>query len=151
MNAPAGIAHLSRRYRFSASHRLHVESLSPERNREMFGKCNNPYGHGHNYIVQVTIAGPVDAATGMVVNLADLDQFANAELLERFDQTNLNEHAAFANTVPSTENLCRELWGLFQGFVAQHPRTQLKRIRVEETNNNSFDYFGEETASTFAA
>ncbi len=63
-------AHLSRRYHFAASHRLHVDALSPERNREIFGKCNNPFGHGHNYIVEVTLSGPVDAVTGMVTNLS---------------------------------------------------------------------------------
>src|SRR5579875_1597410 len=120
------VAHLSRRYRFSASHRLHVEAFSAERNRQMFGKCNNPYGHGHNYVVQVTIAGPVDPTTGMVVNLADLDQFAAAELLDRFDQTNLNEHDIFACVVPSTENLCKEVWRIFDRFAAQHPHALLK-------------------------
>ncbi len=146
----APVAHLSRRYRFSASHRLHVESLGAERNRELFGKCNNPFGHGHNYTVQVTIAGPVDAATGMVVNLADLDDFAATQLLERFDQSNLNEHEVFANTVPSTENLCEELWRIFERFTAQHPGAELKRIRVEETNNNSFEYFGDRKPHTLA-
>ena len=137
--------HLSRRYRFAASHRLHVDRLGTERNRELFGKCNNPFGHGHNYFVQITVAGPVDAATGMVVNLADIDSFAQRELLDRFDQTNLNEQAAFRELVPSTENLCLELWRIFQGFAAEHAPLQLKRVRVEETNKNAFDYFGEGT------
>ena len=139
------IAHLSRRYRFAASHRLHVEALSPEGNRELFGKCNNPFGHGHNYFVQVTVAGPIDPATGMVVNLADIDAFAGRELLDRFDETNLNQHAAFRERVPSTENLCVELWRIFEPFAAGHAPLQLKRIRVEETNNNAFDYFGQGT------
>lgn len=139
----APIAHLSRRYRFAASHRLHVEALGAERNRELFGKCNNPFGHGHNYFVQVTVAGPVDPATGMVVNLADIDAFAGAELLNRFDERNLNHDSAFRTQVPSTENLCAELWRIFERFTAQHAPVKLVRIRVEETNNNSFDYFGE--------
>jgi 6-pyruvoyltetrahydropterin/6-carboxytetrahydropterin synthase len=136
-------AHLNRRYRFAASHRLHVDALDAERNRELFGKCNNPFGHGHNYTVQVTVAGPVDAQTGMVVNLADLDAFAQAELMDRFDYTNLNTLPAFETTVPSTENLCVELWRIFHAFAAEHAPAQLRRIRVEETNNNAFDYFGE--------
>ena len=139
------VAHLSRRYRFAASHRLHVDALSPEVNRELFGKCNNPFGHGHNYFVQVTVAGPIDPATGMVVNLADIDAFATRELLDRFDETNLNQHEAFREHVPSTENLSLELWRIFEPFAAQHAPLQLKRIRVEETNNNAFDYFGQGT------
>ena len=114
-----------------------------ERNRELFGKCNNPFGHGHNYTVQVTVAGPVDPGTGMVVNLADLDGFAAAEVLACFDGANLNQHPAFQDQVPSTENLCVELWGIFAGFVASRPELRLRRIRVEETRNNAFDYLGD--------
>ncbi len=137
------VAHLSRRYRFSASHRLHVGALGDARNRELFGKCNNPFGHGHNYFVQVTLAGPVDAATGMVVNLADLDAFAATELLACFDLSNLNELPGFRTLVPSTENLCFVLWDIFARFAAQQPPAKLVRLRVEETDNNAFDYFGE--------
>ncbi|MGI4828034.1 MAG: 6-carboxytetrahydropterin synthase [Janthinobacterium lividum] len=136
------IAHLSRRYRFSASHRLHVDRLGVDHNRELFGKCNNPYGHGHNYFVQVTLAGSVNESTGMVVNLADLDAFAQRELLDRFDLTNLNDDEAFRDEVPSTENLCTELWRIFQRFAEQCAPVRLERIRVEETRNNAFDYFG---------
>lgn len=133
------IAHLSRRYRFSASHRLHVDALGPERNRELFGKCNNPFGHGHNYTAQITLSGPVDAATGMLTNLADLDSFAQRELLDRFDHQNLNTLECFRDQVPSTENLAVELWRIFSGY----PHAKLERVRVEETSNNAFDYFGE--------
>ena len=135
------IAHLSRRYRFSASHRLHVDALTPESNRAVFGKCNNPFGHGHNYVAQVTFSGPVDAATGMVTDLASLDAFAESEVLRYFDTANLNTLACFRDLVPSTENLCIELWRIF----SQYPAAKLERVRVEETNNNSFDYFGEGT------
>ena len=134
---------LNRRFRFSASHRLHVDHLSAEGNRALFGKCNNPYGHGHNYVAQVTVAGQVDAETGMVVNLADLDAFAAKELHGRFDCANLNEDPAFATCVPSTENLCLELWRVFARFAAGHPGLTLRRIRIEETSNNAFDYFGD--------
>lgn len=133
------IAHLSRRYRFSASHRLHIDALEPERNREIYGKCNNPFGHGHNYIVQVTLSGPVDAVTGMVTNLGDLDAFTQCEVLDLFDHANLNTLECFRDLVPSTENLCVELWRIF----AQYPYARLERIRVEETGNNAFDYFGD--------
>ena len=131
-------AHLSRRYRFVASHRLHVDALSVEDNRATFGKCNNPHGHGHNYIAQITLSGPVDAATGMVTNLADLDGFAERELLGQFDHRNLNTLDAFRDVVPTTENLAIEIWRVFSAY----PHATLERVRVEETSNNSFDYFG---------
>jgi len=137
MSAP--IAHLSRRYHFSASHRLHVDALSPERNSEIYGKCNHPFGHGHNYVVQVTLSGPVDPQTGMVTNLGDLDSFAQREMLDLFDHANLNTLERFLDTVPTTENLSLELWQIF----AAYPHAKLERIRVEETGNNAFDYFGE--------
>jgi len=133
------VAHLSRRFRFSASHRLHVDALPPERNRELFGKCNNPFGHGHNYTVQVTFSGPVNAATGMVTNLADLDAFTSREVLVHYDHANLNTLECFRDMVPSTENLCIEMWRIF----AEYPHARLERIRIEETNNNAFDYFGD--------
>ncbi len=133
------VAHLSRRYHFAASHRLHVDALTPDRNREIYGKCNNPFGHGHNYAVQITLSGPVDATTGMVTNLGELDSFAQREMLELFDHANLNTLECFRDLVPSTENLCLELWRIF----AQYPHAKLERIRIEETGNNAFDYFGE--------
>ena len=133
------IAHLSRRYHFAASHRLHVDALSPERNQAIYGKCNNPFGHGHNYTVQLTLSGPVDAVTGMVTNLGDLDSFAQREMLDFFDHANLNTLECFRDLVPTTENLCVELWRIF----VQYPHATLERIRVEETGNNAFDYFGD--------
>ena len=133
------IAQPSRRYHFAASHRLHVDALSPERNRDIYGKCNNPFGHGHNYTVQVTLSGPVDAVTGMVANLGDLDSFAQREMLDLFDHANLNTLECFRDLVPTTENLCVELWRIF----VQYPHAPLERIRVEETGNNAFDYFGD--------
>ena len=136
-------AHLSRRYHFSASHRLHTEAYDEARNMAVFGKCNNPHGHGHNYTVQVTLSGQVDPATGMVCNLAELDAFAQTNLLSRFDNTNLNTLDCFANKVSTTENLSMEIYRIFQGFTAAH----LERVRVEETSNNSFDYAGEATSA----
>jgi 6-pyruvoyltetrahydropterin/6-carboxytetrahydropterin synthase len=145
------IVHLSRRYHFSASHRLHVDRLSPEQNREIFGKCNNPFGHGHNYVVEVTFSGPVDPATGMVANLGDLDSFAQREVVDLFDHTNLNALEPFLDCVSTTENLCVEVWRIFSGFapasgIAQagaYPQANLERVHIEETGNNSFDYFGD--------
>ena len=134
-------AHLSRRYHFSASHRLHTEAYDAAQNMAVFGKCNNPHGHGHNYTVQVTLSGQVDPATGMVCNLAELDAFAQTNLLARFDQTNLNTLACFANKVSTTENLSIEIYRIFQDFTAAH----LERVHIEETSNNSFGYAGEMT------
>ncbi len=131
-------AHLSRRYRFSASHRLHSDAYDAERNREVFGKCNNPHGHGHNYTVQVTLSGPVDETTGMVCDLAELDAFARTNLIERFDQKNLNTLECFQKKVSSTENLSIEVYRIFEGF----PAARLERVHIEETSNNFFDYTG---------
>ena len=129
-------AYLNRRYHFSASHRLHAATLSAEANQATFGKCNNPFGHGHNYTVTVTLSGLVDPATGMVANLADLDRFAHEHLIEPFDQTNLNTLTPFATRVPSTENLTLELHRIFATF----PHAQLEHLHVEETTNNSFAF-----------
>jgi 6-pyruvoyltetrahydropterin/6-carboxytetrahydropterin synthase len=132
-------AHLSRRYLFSASHRLHSDSMSEEENQETYGKCNNPYGHGHNYIAEITVSGPVDPATGMVCNLADLDAFIEREVLARFDHENLNTVPDFAEAVPTTENLCIRIYEIVQrGF----PHAHLERVRIEETMMNSFEYAG---------
>jgi 6-pyruvoyltetrahydropterin/6-carboxytetrahydropterin synthase len=132
-------AHLSRRYHFSASHRLHSEAYDEAQNREVFGKCSNPHGHGHNYTVQVTLSGQVDPVTGMVCNLADLDAFARTNLLDRFDHMNLNMLDCFTNRVSTTENLSIEIHRIFAGFPGAH----LERVHVEETSNNSFDYAGD--------
>ena len=131
--------HLSRRYGFCASHRLHTDIYSAERNAQIYGKCNNPYGHGHNYRVQVTVSGEVDAVTGMVCDLASLDAFARINLLHLFDQRNLNLLACFDDKVSTTENLTIEIFRIFQGFRGAH----LERVHVEETSNNSFDYCGD--------
>src|SRR3954464_4283722 len=98
--------HLSRRYHFAASHRLHLADATDTENQAIYGKCNNPYGHGHNYTVEVTVSGPVDPVTGMVCNLADLDGFSQREVVERFDHMNLSAMQDFADQVPTTEKLC---------------------------------------------
>jgi 6-pyruvoyltetrahydropterin/6-carboxytetrahydropterin synthase len=130
---------LSRRYRFSAAHRLHSARFSEEENQRLYGKCANPHGHGHNYVLEVTVAGPVDAATGMVANLGELDGFVEREVVEAFDHKYLNEEVAeFRVEVPTTENLCREIWRRLRGF----PAARLERVRMEETSKNSFEYEG---------
>ena len=128
-------AYLSRRYRVSASHRLHSEAYSTEENRAVYGKCNNPHGHGHNYVVEVTVGGPVNAETGMVCDLGELDAFARVHLIERFDGMNLNTLDEFRELVPTTENFTAEVYRTFQGFRGG----RVVRVRIEETGNNSFE------------
>jgi 6-pyruvoyltetrahydropterin/6-carboxytetrahydropterin synthase len=133
-------AHLTRRYMFSASHRLHSDEMSEQENRAIYGKCNNPYGHGHNYMLEVTVSGPVDDGTGMVCNLADLDAFVHQQILERYDLQNLNLLAEFQQNVPTTENLCIAIYEIVKrGFQQAH----LENVRIEETMMNSFEYGGE--------
>lgn len=130
-------AYLTRRYMFSASHRLHSKGMSDAENRETYGKCNNPHGHGHNYALEVTVSGQVQPATGMVCNRKDLDGFVNREILQNFDIQNLNLLPEFAHEVPTTENLCMALYDILQrGFTSAH----LERVRLEETMMNSFEY-----------
>ena len=132
-------AYLTRRYRFSASHRLHNDTFSEQENKETYGKCNNPYGHGHNYTVEVTVSGAVDRSTGMVCNLVDLDGFIAENVLSRYDLQNLNVLPEFAANVPTTENLCVAVYEIVQrGFHHAH----LEKVRIEETMMNSFEYWG---------
>ena len=131
---------LTRRYPFVASHRLHSARFSEEQNQRVYGKCNNPYGHGHNYVVEVAVSGPVDPATGMIANLSDLDAFVEREVIEPFDHKYVNEDvSAFRELVPTTENLCIEIFNRLRNF----PKAKLERVRLEETSNNSFEYTGE--------
>ena len=135
---------LTRRYPFSASHRLHSEHLSEEENERAYGKCNNPYGHGHNYVVEVAVSGAVDPATGMIANLADLDAFVAQQVIEPFDRTYLNEEVAeFREIVPTTENLCIEIFRRLRAF----PHAKLERVLVEETGLKKFEYTGESQGS----
>jgi 6-pyruvoyltetrahydropterin/6-carboxytetrahydropterin synthase len=132
-------AHLSRRYLFPASHRLHSEAMSEAENQATYGKCNNPFGHGHNYTVEVTVSGRVDEKTGMVCSLANLDAFIEREVLARYGHENLNTLREFAQEVPTTENLCIQIYEIVQrGFLEAH----LERVRLEETMMNSFEYAG---------
>ena len=133
-------AHLTRRYMFSASHRLHSDEMSTEENCATYGKCNNPFGHGHNYMIEITVSGQVDTQTGMVCNLADLDGFVHEQILERYDHQNLNTLPEFAKAVPTTENLCISIYEIVnRGFDKAH----LEKVRIEETMLNSFEYSGD--------
>ena len=113
--------------------------MSTDENSATYGKCNNPHGHGHNYALEVTVSGPVDQATGMVCNLVDLDGFVEREVLSRYHIENLNMLQEFAQTVPTTENLCIQIFEILQrGFQQAH----LEKVRLEETMMNSFEYAG---------
>ena len=141
------MVYLTRRYRFSAGHRLHNDALNADENRRVYGKCNNPNGHGHNYLLEVTVAGAINAATGMVFDLVALDAIVAERVLEKLDHRNLNlDMENFRTQVPTTENLCREIYKLLRSPLeeagAEHA-LRLDRVRLEETSLNSFEYVPE--------
>jgi len=140
VSATASNAYFGRRYPLSASHRLHSDALTAAENRAAYGKCNNPHGHGHNYVVEVLVGGAVDPETGMVINLADLDSVVLERVVDRFDHANLNLDPLFVNHAPTTENLCKAVFLLLDGTVQP---AKLEQVRVEETENNFFEYAGE--------
>ncbi len=134
---------LTRRYPFSASHRLHVEGWSDEENRALFGKCNNPYGHGHNYLLHLTISGEPSADTGMLIARDELDRIAREAVLDRIDRKDMNAAVPeFRELVPTTENLAKVIadW-LCQAWRARFAEggPRLNRILLEETGRNTFE------------
>jgi 6-pyruvoyltetrahydropterin/6-carboxytetrahydropterin synthase len=137
-------AYFTRGYTFSASHRLDSEALTAEENRSTFGKCNNPYGHGHNYRIEVTVGGPVTPETGMVVNMVTLDTVVRKSIVDRFDHMNLNLDPLFQERASTTENLCIAVYELLstpEAAEAFRPAA-LETVRIEETENNFFEYSG---------
>lgn len=130
---------LTKRYPFSASHRLHSPAFTPERNAELYGKCNNPHGHGHNYIVEVTVAGPVDERTGRIADLSTLDSLVRERVVSEFDHRNMNEDIPeFRELVPTTENVAEVIRRrLLAGWPKNFAR--LDRVRIFETRNNVFE------------
>jgi 6-pyruvoyltetrahydropterin/6-carboxytetrahydropterin synthase len=144
------MVYLTRRYRFCAGHRLHNEVLSEEDNRNIYGKCNNPNGHGHNYLMEVTLAGPIDPSTGMVYDLAALDRIVEKQVMERFDHKNLNlDVESFRTRVPTTENLCWEIFNLLRKDVEDSGPShelRLSRVRLEETSLNFFECVAEDVS-----
>ena len=116
---------------------MHCDDFSAEKNADIYGKCNNPYGHGHNYRVEVTVGGQVDPTLGMVCDLVDLDTFVNNQIVERYSLENLNTLPEFKDVVPTTENLTMEIFNrLHAGFKA----AEITKVRIEETAMNSFEY-----------
>ena len=134
---------LSRRYQFCASHRLHLDSLSADENRELFGKCNNPFGHGHDYVLHVTVAGDLDPETGRLVDRDALDRLVREDVLPRIDHKDMNAAVPEFKTLnPTTENLAKVIgdWlcaAFRRRFTAQGPK--LAAVRLEETGRNTFD------------
>jgi len=131
---------ITRTYTFCAAHRLHTDQLPDDVNQQIFGKCNNPNGHGHNYTVQVTIQGALNATTGLVTDVETLDQTVHEHVVARFDHQHLNFDPAFQGLTTTGENLARLIWEL---LVERIPSGQLENIRVVETRDNFFDYVGD--------
>src|SRR6266481_5928832 len=125
---------VTRRYKFAASHRLHSRRFSEEENRELYGKCNNPYGHGHDYVLDVSVTGPVDAASGQAVNIEALDRLVGQQILRDFDHQYLNADVAeFGDVIPTSENIIRVMQDRLQShwresFQGEWPR--LEKIRL---------------------
>ena len=141
------MVHLTRRYWFSASHRLHNPVLEEAENDALYGKCNNPGGHGHNYHLELTVAGAVNPRTGMLLDLAELDGFVRDQVLERFDQSNLNDQPNFERLIPTTENLCLEIHRMVRdgwGGIRSAQGARLERVRLEETSSNFFEVYGDD-------
>lgn len=132
-----GHTSVTRRYRFCAAHRLHTDHLSPEENWAAFGKCNNPNGHGHNYVVLVTVGDK--QGSGQVVDLARLDQVVTERIVRRFDHHDLNQDPEFADRTTTGENLVLLIWDLLAPYF---PAGQLEKVGIIETRDNYFEYVG---------
>jgi 6-pyruvoyltetrahydropterin/6-carboxytetrahydropterin synthase len=133
--------YLTRRAEFAASHYYHNPKFSAEENRRIFGKCNNPHGHGHNYTLEVTVGGEVDGATGMVMDLKELKKLLEKEVLEVMDHRFLNKEVKpFSTTIPTTENIAIEIWNLIAPKLTVG---KLHRVRLYETPDLFVDYFGD--------
>ena len=131
--------HITRRYKFAAMHRLHTDRLSEEENWKVFGKCNNPNGHGHNYVVLVTVAGAINEQTGLAADVDALDRIVQETVVSRFDHRDLNGDPAFADKTTTGENLAILIWDLLVGRI---PAGRLINVGVVETRDNYFEYAG---------
>ncbi len=132
-------ATITRRYRFCAAHRLHTDQLSAEENWTTFGKCNNPNGHGHNYVVFVSVRGDIDPVTHQVLDVSRLDAVVERIVVQRFDHQDLNLDPEFATQTTTGENLVLLIWDL---LVDQLPAGRLAKVGVIETRDNYFEYSG---------
>jgi 6-pyruvoyltetrahydropterin/6-carboxytetrahydropterin synthase len=136
-------ASLTRRYRFSASHRLHTSTLSDSENARVFGKCNNPYGHGHDYELEVTVHGRVDPRSGLLAPVSDLDRYIETRILRRLRNKNINlDVPEFEHLIPTTENLALVITDLLNSdwpFGDEADGSKLTRVHLQETGRNSFE------------
>jgi len=138
------MVYLTRKAEFAASHYYHNPDLSPEENQRIFGKCNNPNGHGHNYTLEVTVRGNVDPRSGFVVDLKQLKDVMHREVLDALDHRFLNkEIPEFASLIPTTENLAVTIW---QRLQPKLKAAELYRVRVYETPDLFVDVYGEENS-----
>jgi len=152
--SPSPIAYLTRRQAFSACHRLHSRWLSDEENREVFGKCNNPNGHGHNYTLEVTVRGPMDSRTGMVMNLTDLKKAIEVTVMDTLDHKNLDKDVPYFSSKSSgppstTENVAVFIWNSLRDHLAVSRRAdaaELYEVKIWETDKNIVVYRGENTS-----
>ncbi|MEX1023971.1 MAG: 6-carboxytetrahydropterin synthase [Planctomycetota bacterium] len=139
---------ITRTEEFSASHRLHNPAFSDERNREVFGICNNPNGHGHNYELEVTVRGEVPADTGMVMNLTDLMRILRESVVAKLDHKHLNHDVDFlADQIPTAENIAIAIWSQLAPEIAHHG-ARLQRVRLLESRANRVDYYGPSSLSS---
>jgi len=135
------VVYLTRKAEFSASHYYHNDSFSPEENQRVFGKCNNPNGHGHNYTLEVTVKGAVDQRSGFVVDLKDLKDTMNREVIDAMDHRFLNKEVPeFKTAIPTTENLAIAVWKRLEGKLSV---AKLHRVRVYETPDLFVDVYGD--------
>lgn len=134
--------YLTRKVEFAASHVYHNPAFSAEENRRVFGKCNNPNGHGHNYTLEVTVKGEVDNETGFVLDLKDLKEILNREVMDVYDHRHLNKEVPeFALQIPTTENIAISIWNRVAPKL--NHGTHMHRVRVYETPDLFVDYYGE--------
>jgi len=132
------------RLTFSAAHRLHNPNRDDAWNREIYGKCDNPRGHGHNYALEVSVKGAIDPETGMVIDLKRLKDIMRARVIDRVDHTNLNEDVDFLRgVIPTAENLARRFW---QQLAPAIEDGDLYEVVLHETERNSVRYRGEDEA-----
>ena|SRR5690242_9534065 len=133
--------YLTRKCEFSAAHHYHNPEFSENENRRIFGKCNNPNGHGHNYTLEVTVKGKVDPETGFVINLVDLKEILNREVMDVFDHRHLNKEVPeFAKQIPTTENIAIVIWNRISTKLQD---AEMHRVRVYEMPDLFVDYYGE--------
>jgi 6-pyruvoyltetrahydropterin/6-carboxytetrahydropterin synthase len=135
------IVRVTRRLHFSAGHRLHNPELSEEENRELYGPCSNPSGHGHNYVLEVTLRGEVDPRTGYVFDLKRLKQVVEEAVLADLDHANLNVDVEWmAGVIPTAENIAVQVWRRLEAVL---PAGMLERVEVSESERNRAEYRGE--------